>query len=98
MLDRPRFESNSAFPAVRLRHAIKTLNLRLLICRLTREGAGHLAQPEVTHEVLVNIDEILLFINTIGGKVTLVTLRPLLFCHRLHSGQAESASNMPWPW
>lgn len=81
---------------MRLRHAIKTLNLRLLICRLTHEGAGHLAQPKVTHEVLVNIDEIL-FINIIGGKDTLVTLWPLLFCHRLHSGQAESASNTPWP-
>lgn len=82
---------------MRLRHAIKTLNLRLLICRLTHEGAGHLAQPEITHEVLVNIDEILLFINIIGGKDTLVTLWPLLFCHRLHSGQGESASNTPWP-
>lgn len=95
LVDRPRFESNSAFPAVRLRYTVKTLNLRLLICRLTHEGAGHLAQPKVTQEVLVNIGVILLFLVVIRGKDTLVTLWP--FCHRLHSGQAESASSSSWP-
>lgn len=90
---RLRSESNSTLTAVRLRYAINTLRLRVLICRLNCQGLG----IQLNQKVLVNIAVILLFIMIIGSRDTYMTLQTLLFFLRLHTAQAESESNILWP-